>query len=62
MKVRGTRRVPGIAVLEMVQDLADDAGLVMKNDAHFAAAVLQINGSVLNTQRIKLPIVGESRA
>ncbi len=37
--VRRNRRVPAIAVLEMVQDLPDDAGLGdERNDAHFAAA------------------------
>jgi hypothetical protein len=34
------RRGPAIAIFEMVQDLADDAGLDdERNDAHFAAAV-----------------------
>ena len=38
--VRGNRRVPTITVFEMVQDLADDAGLGDKrDDAHIAAAV-----------------------
>ncbi len=38
--VKGTRRVPAIAIFEMVQDLADDAGFGdERNDAHFAAAV-----------------------
>ncbi len=39
-RVRRNRRVPAIAVLEMVQDLADDAGVGDdRDDAHFAAAV-----------------------
>ncbi len=40
--VRRNRRVPAIAVLEMVQDLADDAGLGdERDDTHSAAAVLR---------------------
>ncbi len=38
--VRRNRRRPAIVVLEMAQDLPDDAGLGdERNDAHFAAAV-----------------------
>jgi hypothetical protein len=44
-------------ILEMGQDLPDDAGLgAERHDAHLAAAssFLQINGSVLNTRQIKV--------
>ena len=38
-RVRRNRRVPAITIVEMVHDLADDAGLGdERNDAHFAAA------------------------
>ena len=44
-----------VMILEMVQDLPDDAGLVMKETTRILPPqFLQINGSVLNTRRIKL--------